>query len=501
MTGPTQVAAARAALVVLLAAAVVLLFRDSFASMVSLWELSSYQHAWIVAPMSMLILWMARAEFASRQLGGSWAGVAALAVLAVVWLGGQAAAVQAMEHLAVVSMIPAFALAVLGWPAFRTVAFPLLFLYAAVPVGEEITPFLMQATADTSEHLLRLLGVPVLRQGMFFTLPGGSFEVAEICAGLRYLVAGTVTALLFAYLNFNGWRKRILFTLLAAVSFVLANGLRAFITMLVASATNGRLLGGTDHVYFGMVLFAALLVALLWFGMKISDPALPKVEHVPARPWVGRPVRVAACAIAGLLLMGMAAARQASHETAGASLQSANLPALEGCTGPAGWNAPWRPELVGADVETLASYDCGGLGVHVYLASYGHQAQGKELISAQNHLVPFDWRQYIERRETRLDPGGGRAVLLNETQITITARNALAWHWYDVNGRTSHTRWGAKFDEAREALDPQGVVSSVRMVAVTSTGDDFEAMRALLERQVRELWPVLAEEPHRSDGG
>jgi exosortase A len=501
MTGTSHVAAVRAVLVVLLAALVVLLFRDSFASMASLWELSSYQHAWIVAPMSLLLLWMGRAEFASRQLQGSWAGVAALAVLAFVWLGAQAAAVQAIEHLAIVSMIPAFVLAVLGWPAFRAVAFPVLFLYAAVPVGEEITPFLMEATADTSERLLRLLGVPVLRQGMFFMLPGGSFEVAEICAGLRYLVAGTVTALLFAYLNFNGWRKRILFTLFAAVSFVFANGLRAFITMLVASATNGRLLGGTDHVYFGMVLFAALLLVLLWFGRKISDPAPPKVEHVPARPWLGRPGRVAACGLAGLVLMGMAAALQASHETAGASLQPARLPALAGCAGPTEWNAPWRPELVGADVETLASYDCGGLGVHVYLASYGHQAQGKELISAQNHLVPFDWRQYIERREARLDLEGGPATVLNETKIAITARNALAWHWYDVNGRTSNTRLGTKLNEAREVVDPRGVVSSVRMVAVTSMDDDFEAMRALLERQVRALWPLLAGEPHRSDGG
>jgi EpsI family protein len=139
--------------------------------------------------------------------------------------------------------------------------------------------------------------------------------------------------------------------------------------------------------------------------------------------------------------------------------------------------------------------------LHVYLASFGHQAQGKELISAQNHLVPFDWRQYIERREASLQPVGGPAEVLNETQVAVTARNALAWHWYDVNGRTSHTRLGTKLNEAREALNPQGVVSSVRMVAVTSTDDDFDAMRALLEEQVRALWPVLAEEPHRNDGG
>jgi hypothetical protein len=81
----------------------------------------------------------------------------------------------------------------------------------------------------------------------------------------------------------------------------------------------------------------------------------------------------------------------------------------------------------------------------------------------------------------------------------MTGRNVLAWHWYDVNGTPSHTRLQTKLNEARQALDPVGVVSSVRMLAVSSEGDDFEAMRALLESRLRTLWPLLAEEPRRSD--
>jgi exosortase A len=490
---------ARMLLVVLLAGAVVLILHDSFSSMFSLWSLSSYQHAYIVPPMSLVLMWMARREFASQPLTGNAWGLVLLAVLAVIWLGARASAVQAVEHIAIVGMVIAVVFAVLGWPAFRTIAFPVLFLLAAVPVGEELTPLLMDATADVSERLLGLLGVPALREGMFFTLPGGNFEVAEICAGLRYLMAGTVTALLFAYLNFNRWGKRIAFTLLAAVSFVIANGLRAFITMLVASATNGRLLGGQDHIYFGMVLFAALLVALLWFGMKIADPAPPKKEFVPADPALNRPVRVAGYLVAAFALLGAAASLQATHEGGGSRLLAAQLPALDGCSGPSQWSAPWRPELVGADVETFASYRCGGLSLHVYLASYGHQEQDKELISAQNHLVPFDWRRDTRQRATTFELAPGSSVGVNEIRIAATGRNVLAWHWYDVNGKPSHTRSRTKLNEALEALDPIGVVSSVRMVAVSSESDDFDAMRSLLESQVRVLWPLLAEEPRRSD--
>lgn len=490
---------ARVALVVALAVAVMFVFRDSFASMFHLWSLSSYQHAYIVPPMSLLLLWMARREFAAQPLTGSAVGLLLLAVLAVLWLGARASAVQAVEHIAIVGMVISLVLAVVGWPAFRTIAFPVLFLLAAVPVGEELTPLLMDATADVSERLLGLLGVPTLREGMFFTLPGGNFEVAEICAGLRYLMAGTVTALLFAYLNFNHWGKRIAFTLLAAVSFVIANGLRAFITMLVASATNGRLLGGQDHIYFGMVLFAALLVVLLWFGMKLADPAPPKKEFVPADPALNRPARVAGIAVVALVMLGAAASLQATHEGSASRLLAAQLPALDGCSGPSEWSAPWRPELVGADVETFASYRCGELHLHVFLASYGHQAQDKELISDQNHLVPFDWRRDTRHRSITVEVAPGSSVGLNETRVATTGRNVLAWHWYDVNGTPAHTRLRTKLNEALEALDPVGVVSSVRMVAVSSDRDDFEAMRSLLESQLRALWPLLAEEPRRSD--
>ena len=240
---------------------------------------------------------------------------------------------------------------------------------------------------------------------------------------------------------------------------------------------------------------------MLWLGMKLADPPPPKATSAPVDPSLNRPARMAACTVVGLASMGAAAALQASHETNGANLLEARLPALEGCAGPSEWTAPWQPEMHGADVVTAVSYRCGLLQLHVYLASFGHQAQGKELISAQNHLVPFDWRQFTQRSTAMLEVAPGSMAAINETQVGITGRNVLAWHWYDVNGKAAFTRSRTKLDEALAALHPDGVVSSVRMVAVTSDLDDFDSMRSLLEAQVRALWPVLAEEPRRSDGG
>ena len=104
--------------------------------------------------------------------------------------------------------------------------FPLLFSLAAVPVGDGLLPHLMLLTADTSTALLRAVGVPVFREGQFLSLPGGNFEVASVCAGLAYLTAGTVIALLFSYFTYRSVLKRFLFVMLTMVVVILTNGLR-----------------------------------------------------------------------------------------------------------------------------------------------------------------------------------------------------------------------------------------------------------------------------------
>ncbi len=129
----------------------------------------------------------------------------------------------------------------------------------------------MRVTADVSAALLRLTGVPVYREGQYITLPGGEFEVADVCSGLRYLVAGTMISLLFAYLTYRSTWRRVLFVAATAFALIFANGLRAFIVMWVASASEMRLLAGEDHVYFGWILFAVVIGGMFLLGTRYAE--------------------------------------------------------------------------------------------------------------------------------------------------------------------------------------------------------------------------------------
>src|SRR4026207_758168 len=125
------------------------------------------------------------------------------------------------------------ALAVLGWQAYRQMAFPLAFLVFAVPFGRALVPALMQVTADITVTVLNWTGVPGFPGGMLLSIPGGDFEVARACSGLNYLMTGVVLGTLYAHLMYTGWRKRVAFVAVTVAVLIVANGIRAYLTVAI----------------------------------------------------------------------------------------------------------------------------------------------------------------------------------------------------------------------------------------------------------------------------
>jgi len=166
--------------------------------------------------------------------------------------------------------VGALAWSLVGNRIFRSIAFPFAFLILAVPFGDGTVPWLMEITADISMGLLQLFGVPVYREGAFMTLPGGSFEVAESCSGFRYLNAGIAISLLAAYLSLSSWLIGAIYVTTFALVCVLLNGVRAFLVMWIASATEMQYMTGYDHVVFGWILFALGMFIMIWAAERFS---------------------------------------------------------------------------------------------------------------------------------------------------------------------------------------------------------------------------------------
>ncbi len=124
------------------------------------------------------------------------------------WLAGHVADIQVVAQFGLVGMVIAAVWASLGNAVTRQLIFPLGFLFFAVPVGEPLVQPMMEFTASFTVELLRLTGIPVYREGLYFSLPSGNWSIVYECRGVRYIIASVTLGVLYAYLAYRSYWRR-----------------------------------------------------------------------------------------------------------------------------------------------------------------------------------------------------------------------------------------------------------------------------------------------------
>ena len=159
-----------------------------------------------------------------------------------------------------------------GWDAFRRTPFPFLFLVFMIPIPDFLLKKIIYAlqigSAEFSEILFTLSGVPFKREGFFFHLPGASIEVAEQCSGIRSSLALLITGILAGHFFLDRLWKKVFLALLVFPITVFKNALRIMIlSFLGAYVDAGFLTGGFLHQSGGFLFFIpalGLLGLVVW---------------------------------------------------------------------------------------------------------------------------------------------------------------------------------------------------------------------------------------------
>jgi exosortase len=133
---------------------------------------------------AMFFAWQRRGKAASVQAETWWPGLALVAGISAIWTISSLINVQVIEQFAAIAIISAIFVTLYGPQRTRVFALPLVFLFFAVPFGQGLVPVFMEWTADFTVGALRLFGIPVLREGLYFSTSSGSFYVAEACSGV-----------------------------------------------------------------------------------------------------------------------------------------------------------------------------------------------------------------------------------------------------------------------------------------------------------------------------
>ncbi|KAF0102827.1 MAG: hypothetical protein FD187_810 [bacterium] len=455
------------------------LLHPTFWSMAQIWERSeTFAHGYVILPIALWLTWRMRHDLAAVQTAPDWRALLFIVPFALGWLAARVGGVLVVEQYMLVSILIATVWLLFGPAMLRAAAFPLGYLLLMVPAGEALIPPLIEFTADFTVGAVQLIGIPVHREGTFFSLPTGDWSVVEGCSGLRYLIASFTLGTLYAYLTYRTLWKRVAFSVAAVVVPIFANGVRATMIVLIAHYSDMKLALGVDHFIYGWVWFGIVMLVMFWVGLIWREDDDAEREPPPARTaksdW--RP------ALALAAVLALATAYQA--HVVGHSMHAAHLSPPQG----AGWEreasamTSWAPHWQGMDQMLTAHYRAGERRVMLNVAWYGAQRDGAELINSQNIMVPEKhpvWRS-LGRKVTRHEVAGA-PLELAESVMDSRADNQrlLVWQWQRIQGRDGISPYRAKIELTLSALLGEGTEAAAVILAAPYENDPAEA-RAIL---------------------
>jgi len=481
-------------------AAVPLLYVDTLGSIVQIWHSSeAYVHGFLIPFISIALIWHRRDLLATNEPAASWTGFALLVALSLLWSASDFAGVQLTRQFAAVVMIPAAVLCVFGPAVFRSIRFALLYLLLAVPFGDFLIPYLIDFTAKFTVDALHLLGIPVFRDGRYFLTPSGAYEVAKACSGLKYFVATFALTTLFSYFLFARLRKRLLFIGFALLLSIVANGVRAVTVVLLLHYTDLDIAAGPDHEFVGWIVYALVLMLLIWVGNRFQDklpdnnddapdsaPAPTSKARFTSPAWA---VKAGALALAAASLGPLLAAWMTAAESE-AAIERIHLPEeLDGWMLVDGADVDWSPRYRGYSDLVEGRYGAAdGTPVDVAIIRYASNRQGAEITNATNAVADVDVWTFGNVWSITVDVDNGGKLPVRQVRIARPGTDRLIWYWTEVNGQPVDGPFRTKLAELRQIVSGGGSVATVVLASspLTETERDTEL---LLSRFVKAFYP------------
>lgn len=440
------------------------LFYSSIESAVAIWYRSeTFAHCFIILPICIYLIKQKWAELNNAHFKPSLTPLVFIFGVLAMWLFGSLAQVLVIEQAAAFAMLPLMIWCLLGNQIARILLFVSFFWMFSVPMGEFMIPALQELTADITVVALQLTGIPVYREGLYIAVPGGLFEVAVACSGIRYLIASFTLGTLFAYLNYNGPKKRAIFILFSIILPLIANGIRAYGIVMIAHLSDMKYATGVDHLIYGWVFFGVVILVMFTLGGRWADPMPDEVKQVqPNGPAFNvKPLVMPGVAMLVILISGLTYKAVFENQVSGFTPQISQVFSAQR---PISDNS-WLPIFQNPTQEIVAQDD----GFDYYFAYYNANIQGQELINGSHKMYNIErWsivsQQANDRYRTlEIIDNFGRKRLISYTYVT-------PWH-------ITHRSLEIKLVQAVQALLGQPQTGFVLMISVAENSAEADKQR------------------------
>lgn len=230
----------------------------------------NYSHGLLVPFISGYFLYTRIDELKATPVKPSNWGLVVIAAGVGLMLIGFLGAEHFTVRISMVVLLAGMVLYFLGTRVFRVAAFPIAFLFFAVPLPYilyDMAAFpLKLMVSKYSVMFLKGVGIMVWREGNIITFPNIELEVADACSGIRSLMSLIALGTAFAYITQRSKLKMAVVILSAIPVAIFANAVRVIATGILARHWGAQAAEGFFHEFAGLAVFALAIAIVVGIG-------------------------------------------------------------------------------------------------------------------------------------------------------------------------------------------------------------------------------------------
>lgn len=377
-------------------------------------------HGTLVALISVWLLYRSRQRLNEAPVKPVVWLVIPLILMSVAWLVFWRGQIPALHIILFPALMLVGIAAALGWKVVRWAAFPIGFLYFAVPSWDVLIGPLQSLVVMATGAIAPLLGIHSHVSGDLLVTTVGTFEIGRGCSGVNFFAIGVAVAALLGELEGASAMRRCILVCIMAVAAIVSNWIRVLIVVDAGYRTNMQhYLVARSHYMFGWVLFSIVMFGFVWWCAR-APRELQVQNSAPAAGggatrW---PVHVA-------VMLSLMVVPLLGYGLGGAAEAAVTPVAFRAPDGTGTWRGPVldRQRFV-YETASGASVDLTALASSIHdpgkdLATVLASLVGKgEATPASSHRISVDGLPYIE---TVTADSQGQPILL--------------WSTYDIGGR------------------------------------------------------------------
>ncbi len=452
------------------------------------WDKPEYNHCLLILPILAYLIYERREVFQRIAPEPGWLGLLPLLGGGVIWLFGDLADANVVREFGLIVLIQGCILTILGKRVVHAFIFPFFYMIFLIPFGDFLVPMLQDFTTWFVVGMLHLLNIPVFVEGVYLSIPAGDFHVAEACAGLRFLVATVALGTLMANVAYKTIGRQIIVVTLSFVVPVIANGFRASGIILIAHWSDMKYATGADHITFGWIFFAIVLLIFISISMTFTNRGLNDgYIDFSKEYWLkNKPVAAKYFGLfffATVVVAGAAPIYASIIEQRYQTFEEYSLKKDGGFSGvDISGKTDWEPYYDGAS-QIVRKQNLLGPSetVDIFIAYYKYQSKDTEMIRYGNGVVPSEVWGRISSRVLSPDDTGLDGPI-NEVLIQSGADRRLVWYWYWVDGQKVASNYKAKLLDAKAKFLGGRLDSAVIALSVAYGDNDIDRKRKDLSK-------------------